>query len=61
MLDLSGAAACTGGSESSSVKVNRTDFELNETTVAELQQKMETGELTAEAISQKYLYRITSG
>ncbi|MCK3685495.1 amidase [Maribellus sp. YY47] len=58
VLALSGAAACTAGSEPLSEKVNLTDFELNETTVAELQQKMETGELTAEAICQKYLDRI---
>lgn len=34
------------------------DFELNEATIAGLQQKMESGELTAAAICQKYLDRI---
>jgi amidase len=33
-------------------------FELNEITVDELQQKMQTGELTSEIICQKYLARI---
>ncbi|MFV0267515.1 MAG: amidase [Draconibacterium sp.] len=58
VLALSGAAACTTGSGHSETPVNLTDFELNETTVAELQKKMEAGELTAESICQKYLDRI---
>jgi amidase len=35
-----------------------TDFELNELTIAELQDKMKSGALTSEEITQKYLHRI---
>lgn len=58
VLALSGVAACTTNTGSVESEVNLSDFELNETTVAELKQKMESGELTAEAICKRYLERI---
>ncbi len=39
-------------------KLNEDDFDLNEITIDALQQKMQTGELTSEAITNKYLQRI---
>lgn len=58
VLALSGMAACTSETSSTTTQVDLADFELNETTVAGLKQKMETGELTAESICKKYLARI---
>lgn len=55
---LSGIAACTNDGKTSAQEIDLTDFELNETTVAELQQKMQAGDLTAEIICNKYLERI---
>jgi amidase len=57
VLALSGVAACTA-SMPPATEVDLTAFDLNETTVTELQQKMESGELTSEAICKKYLERI---
>lgn len=58
VLAISGVAACTRSTTSEQTEENLSDFELNEITVAELQQKMEAGELTAESICKKYLDRI---
>lgn len=58
VLAISGVAACTTGTSSVEHEVNLSDFDLNEITVAELQQKMESSELTAEAICKLYLDRV---
>ncbi|HPF51894.1 MAG TPA: amidase [Draconibacterium sp.] len=58
VLAISGVAACTSNSTTTEPEENLTDFDLNETTVAELQKKMEAGELTSEAICKLYLQRI---
>ena len=58
VLALSGLAACSPESSSSEQEIDLTDFELNETTVEAVQQKMKSGELTAERICKKYLERI---
>ena len=58
VLALSGVAACTAETTSTEDEVVLTDFELNETTVEELQKKMETGALSAESICKLYLDRI---
>lgn len=56
------AAAGLAGCQTSTTKTEETpdfsNFELNEITVDELQQKMQAGELSAETICQKYLSRI---
>jgi amidase len=54
---LTGAAACTIEIKPEE-EMNLTDFDFNEITVDELQQKMVSGELTAVEICQKYLDRI---
>ncbi|WP_340111484.1 amidase [Maribellus mangrovi] len=58
VLAISGVAACTTENTSNQKELDFTDFDLNETTVSDLQQKMESGELTAESICRKYLDRI---
>jgi len=58
VLALSGLAACTTETSSSEQEIDLTDFKLNETTVEALQQKMKSGELSAENICKKYLERI---
>ncbi|MEN8118247.1 MAG: amidase [Bacteroidota bacterium] len=57
ILAIPAIAACTSETQNEN-EVNFTDFEFNEITIGELQQKMEAGELTAEAICEKYLERI---
>ena len=57
VVALSGVTACVQKSDVQSV-VNLEAFDLNETSALALQQKMETGELTAESICKKYLDRI---
>lgn len=57
-LTLTGLSGCTTSTEKSNAQPDFTCFELRETTVAELQQKMESGELTAETVCQSYLERI---
>jgi len=54
---LTGVSACTQQIKEIE-KPNLTDFEFNEITIDEFQQKMESGDLTAESICQKYLDRI---
>lgn len=56
-LALTGAAACTSETKQEE-EINLVDFEFNEITVDELQEKMESGELTSVEISKKYLARI---
>jgi len=58
VLAISGVAACTTNTDLKETEVDLSDFELSETTVAELQKKMESGELTSETISKLYLERI---
>jgi len=58
VVALSGVTACVGDTTPVQPEVNLPDFDLNETSVFELQQKMESGELTAESICKKYLDRI---
>lgn len=58
VLAISGVAACTNNAVSDQPEENLSDFDLNETTVAQLQQKMKNGELTAETLCKKYLDRI---
>ena len=54
---LTGVSACTQQIKEIE-KPNLTDFEFNEITIDEIQQKMKSGDLTAESICQKYLDRI---
>ncbi len=56
-LAVAGIGACTVETKNKEV-VNPTNFDLNEITIGELQQKMESGDLTAEKICEKYLTRI---
>ena len=51
---MSGSAATASGDSS----VDVPSFELDEITIAELQQGMESGKLTAHSIAEKYLARI---
>lgn len=57
VVALSGLTAC-GQKTNMTEEVDLATFDLNETSALELQQKMETGELTAESICKKYLDRI---
>jgi amidase len=56
-IAMTGVAACTSQTENKS-EINLADFELNEITIGELQEKMEAGELTSFDICKKYLDRI---
>jgi amidase len=58
MLAAAGLAGCQTSTTKTEETPDFSDFELNEITVEELQQKMQTGELTSESICQKYLSRI---
>lgn len=60
-LALSGLAACQSSPEKKPVIVpefNPAEFDLNEITIAGLQEKMRVGELSSKDICQKYLDRI---
>jgi amidase len=57
-LAISPLSSCVQPSPSTTSEPNFADFELNEMTIAGLQEKMKSGELTCEAITQKYLDRI---
>ena len=57
VLAFGGVVACSSESQEPE-EINPIDFELNEITVAEFNQKMESGELTSVAICEKYLARI---
>ena len=56
-LAITGVSACTTETKQE-VEIDLTEFDLNEITVDELQQKMELGELTSVDICKKYLDRI---
>lgn len=58
VVALAGAAACTQKQTEQPAKPDFTVFDLNEITIGELQQKMESGVLTAVQICEKYLERI---
>jgi amidase len=58
VVALTGIAACIQQSQTFPAKPDFTDFDLNEISISELQQKMGSGELTAETVCQKYLDRI---
>ena len=55
---LAGVAACTSQQPIETVKPDFATFDLNESTIDELQQKMASGEISAESLCQKYLDRI---
>lgn len=57
VVALAGVAACTTETKES-VKPDFSEFDLNEITIDELQQKMVSGELSSVVICQKYLERI---
>ncbi|WP_303923885.1 amidase [Draconibacterium sediminis] len=57
VVALSGVTACVQESNMPE-EVDLASFDLNETSAMELQQKMESGKLTAKSICQKYLDRI---
>ena len=54
--------ACQSGTANQgtnqSAATSLTDFDLNEVTIADLQQKMKTGELTSRSVTERYLNRI---
>ena len=58
VLAISGVTACVPAKEPDEAEIDLSDFDLNEITVGNLQQKMEAGEMTAESICRKYLDRI---
>lgn len=57
-LALIPMSACRRSSQTSEYNANYADFELNEVTIHQLQEKMHSGELTSEQITRKYLDRI---
>jgi len=58
-LAVSGLSSCAvNNPEKVSASVNPAEFDLNEITISELQEKMFSGELTAEIVCKKYLERI---
>ena len=61
-LSAAGAAALTfsGAEEISGQETGMKNFELEETTVAQLQEAMQSGKTTAREITQKYLDRIAT-
>ncbi len=61
VLAATGMAACTQTNQSVAEKTfDPSFFELNEITIQQLQQKMESGEMTSEAICKTYLERIAA-
>ncbi|HET6559923.1 MAG TPA: amidase [Prolixibacteraceae bacterium] len=57
-MALAPLGSCTPSSQSTDPEVNYVDFELNEATIASLQEKMKSGAITSEKITRKYLDRI---
>lgn len=58
VVALAGVAACTSQQPIETAKPDFASFDLNEATIDELQQKMVSGEISAESLCQKYLDRI---
>lgn len=57
-LALASLTSCVQPDSKVETEPNYADFELNEVTITELQEKMKSGELTSEEITKKYLDRI---
>ncbi|MFA5327778.1 MAG: amidase [Prolixibacteraceae bacterium] len=57
-LAISPLTSCIQSSNSKVGPENYADFDLNEMTISQLQEKMTSGEMTSEEITQKYLKRI---
>lgn len=57
-IALGGAAACAPKQTDETTKPDFSVFDFNETTIDDLQQKMASGEISAESLCQKYLERI---
>jgi amidase len=57
-LALTPLSSCIPSTIPSDSSTNYADFELNELTIAELQERMSSGKLTSEEITQKYLDQI---
>ncbi len=55
---LSPLTSCLSSTESKIIQIDYTSFDLNEMTIIQLQEKMNSGEITSEEITQKYLDRI---
>ncbi|MGE0020770.1 MAG: amidase [Draconibacterium sp.] len=58
VVALAGVGACTSQKPVETAKPDFATFDLNEITIDELQQKMVSGEVSAEGLCQKYLDRI---
>jgi amidase len=57
-LALAPLSSCVQSTPTEKTEPNYIDFELNEVTIAELQEKMSSGKLTSEEITKKYIDRI---
>ncbi len=57
-LALAPLSSCVQSTPTETTQPNYIDFELNEVTIAELQEKMSSGKLSSEEITQKYLDRM---
>jgi amidase len=57
-LALAPLSSCVQPTSQTNVPEKYIDFDLNELTIAQLQEKMSSGKLTSEEITQKYLDRI---
>jgi amidase len=57
-LAIAPLSSCVQPTNSTDLIADYTDFELNEVTIAQFQEKMSSGALTSEKITQKYLDRI---
>jgi len=57
-LALAPLSSCVQSTTSTDLPPDYSDFELNELTISQLQDKMSSGKLTSEEITQKYLSRI---
>ncbi len=57
-LAIAPLSSCVQPNTTSDSSINYTDFELNETSISQLQEKMSSGALTSEEITKKYLDRI---
>ena len=57
-LAMAPLSSCIQSTTSTQSTMNYADFELNEVTIAQLQEKMSSGKISSEEITQKYLDRI---
>lgn len=58
VIAMGGVAACAPKQSDEPAKPDFTSFDLNETTIDDLQKKMGSGEISAESLCKKYLDRI---